>query len=256
MRQILLNLLMFGVLGGALFVGHGYSQQQAFIVFSQSYAQEVNDTYQLWANQSAYPKTRQWLNETVYQRRWEVLNIWAKQLMVYEQKLGQRTEFVRAIEKYMKAPTDFRDPEKIKFYSLELTQLMKRLPKSDFSSHKRILNFVASDLDASKRQAQEHKKISQKIHAKISQMEVAFAGHSAPETANFCSAKKSFQERQKFYADLKAQCNEASNRDASICKSLADQLQLQLNELEKEQQANAEKIRQRWPQWREPACAN
>lgn len=249
-----LNLLFFLVFGAATYVGYSYSQQQAFLVFSQSYAQEVNECYQIWMGQASYPKTRQWLSETIYQRRWEVLTNWGKQIVQFEKKLGQRTEFGQAIEKFMKSPADFRNPDKIKFYSLELAQAVKRLPGSEFSGHKRLLNFVASDLDNSRKFALEHKKISQKIQARIHQMETALGANASAESSNYCSNRKSFEDRKKFLSDLKEQCGEPSGQKFSFCKNQASLIDSQLGELVKEQQAKVAEIQQRWPQWREPAC--
>lgn len=255
MRQLLLNLLIFAVIGAGAYVGLAWSRQQAFLFYSQQFIQEVDETVQIWNRQVGYPLSRQWLNNLIYQRRWEILNEWGKQLIDYDQKLNLHTEFIQAIEKFLQAPTDFRDFEKVKFYALELKQRSKRLPKSQIARQKRLMAAVAGDLEAFKGLLQEHKLlINKKVTPQLASLEMALRGQQGQQQADvtsYCQIHKSVGARQSILEQMKAKCGEPANAKLPLCEPGA---QSKFEELQKLEQASLDRVKQQLPQGREPAC--
>ncbi len=254
MRQLFLVLLFFAVLGGASYTGWEWIQKEAYVVFSRQYVQEVSELSQLWNSQAGYPQGRNWLNDFYYQRRWELLRKWAKILVEYNRKLHLQGEFVQSIESFIKNNGDFRDSEKMKFYVLELKDRMSRLPKSVIRKSSSLLNLIASRLAVLKVLVEENQRLVRRVVPRLPQLEVIFQAQFDQDSSTYCSTHKAMNDRLTILAQMKQRCLDPENAPLPMCQQGATYFQAELDQLQKLDQWNIDKLRQRWPQWREPAC--
>lgn len=255
MRQLLLLLLFFAVTGGATFTGWEWVQKQSYIVFSRQYVQEVSDLNQLWNSQAGYPHGRNWLSESYYQRRWELLNQWAKILLEYNRKLHLQGEFIQTVEAFSKNQFDFKNTEKMKFYVLELKDRLSRLPKSEIAKSNPILNYVVTRLVVIKALVEENQRLVRRVIPRLSQLELIYQAQYDEDATTYCSTHKTMGDRQTIIEQMKQRCLAPGNAALPMCQQSAAYFQAELDQLQKLDQWNIDKLKQRWPQWREPACA-
>lgn len=254
MGKFVVLLLLITVVGGGGYVGRDWARQQAFLIYSQKYARGVNEFYQTLESKSKFPHTRTWFNEIYYQRRWDVLSGWGKKLIEIDRKLRLQTEFAATVEKFWAAKSDFREQEKLKFFGLELKQLVGRLPPSKLPNSHWVFPLVALDLVSFNLQIEEHKKIDKRMDARLSQLEVIFQGQQEQDNSTFCTTHKTMTDRQNILNQMKQRCLDPANAQLPMCLQSGSYFQTELDQLQKLDQWNIDKLKQRWPQWREPAC--
>jgi hypothetical protein len=255
MRQLLLLLLYFSVLGGSTYIGWEWVQKQAYVVFSRQYTQEVAELDQLWNSQVAYPQGRNWLNDLYLQRRWSLLNDWSKLLINFNRKLNLHGDFVETLEKYSKSAIDYRDTERLKFYILELKDRLTRLPKSGLGKNNPLFMTVVSKLVLAKALVEENQKLVRSSLPRVPQLELIFQAQLDHDTTTYCSTHKTMRDRESIIAQMRERCLETGNARLPMCQQGASYFQSELAQLQKLDQWNIAKLKQRWPGWREPACA-
>lgn len=255
MRQFLLILLFIAVFSGGTYVARDWVQKQAYVIFSRQYVQEVADLAQTWNSQSAYPQGRQWLSDFYYQRRWELLVNWGKALMDFNRNLHLQGEFIQTIEKFAEGKADFREADKMKFYVLELKDRANRLPKTELRRTNSIFNLVVPQLVVLRALVWENKQMVRRVASRLPQLNSMFQAQQEPDTNSYCLLTKAMHDRQTIVMQMKEKCADTSNAPLPMCQQGAVYFQSEIERLQKLDQLNIDNFKQRWPQWREPACA-
>lgn len=256
MKQILLILLLFSVMGGTAYTGWQWTQKQAYVVYSRQYIEEVNELVQLWTAQTSFPQSRNWLHDFYYQRRWELLSQWAQGLVNYNKELHLQGDFIQTVDTFIKNRIDFRDSEKMKFYILELKDRANRLPKSELSKNNILFRFAVEKLYVTQLLIDENQRLLRRVSAKLPDLETIFQAQFDQDSKIYCSTHQTMNDRHAILVQMKERCLEAANANLPMCQQGASYFQGELDQLQKLDQWNIDKLKQRWPQWREPACTH
>ncbi len=131
----------------------------------------------------------------------------------------------------------------------------RRFPKSELKKSNRLINIVAEPLRLLKVLAEENQRMVRLVIQRLPQLEIIFQAQMEQDSNTFCLTHKTMQDRQSILEQMKERCMDPVNSKLPMCQQGATYFQAELVQLQKLDQWNIDKLKQRWPQWREPACA-
>lgn len=171
MQKIVLSFIFIVLTGAASYLGSDWVRKQSFILYCREYIAAVDELDQMWRSQQTYPNARVWFGDFYFQRRSEVLERWAKQLVDYDRQLHLQTEIAKVLKKSMASKPDFRNSEQYKFHILELKSLEKRLPSAQLKKTNFLVKLVASNFVFLKALVEENQLLVKRNLARVQQLE-------------------------------------------------------------------------------------